>query len=173
MATNTSAIGSLNLYYSYTVDDRIIPILTGVSSNMTAIMYDGMFVEVNATVSEPVGASGLASVIIEFSFNNWLIVNTVPMTSSGGQYTGIMMPVPVGLTVRFHVKATDNAGNIALSSDYSYTPQAGSATSTTTTTTSTTTATGIIDLLLDNLPIVIGVTIVLLLILVIMLRRKR
>ncbi|MBN2228738.1 MAG: S8 family serine peptidase [Candidatus Thorarchaeota archaeon] len=167
-ARNASAITSLDFSYSYVVDDRVIPILTGVTNNMTTIVYDNMFVEVNASVSEPSGASGLASVVLEVSFDNWVTVNTITMTGSAGQYTGTISPVPVGLTARFHVKATDNAGNVAQSSDYFFVTQGQS-----TTTTTTTTSRGLVDLILDNLTVVIGATVGLLLILMILLRRRR
>ncbi|MDH4213512.1 MAG: S8 family serine peptidase [Candidatus Thorarchaeota archaeon] len=162
ISTNNSAIASLNLGFSYLVDDRISPIISLVEHNATAAVYEGSYVIVTATASEPPNASGLASVIIEFSLDNWASVNTMFTTYLSGVHTGFIPPAPVDMTVKYRVKATDFAGNIAVSAEGSYTVQAPASE-----------ATDIIAFLIDNLPIVIGSVIVLLLIVYILMRRRR
>lgn len=131
----------------YVVSDNVAPTIHSITTNQTGTITDSTFIEVVANVSEPVNSSGLVAVIIEFTLDNWLSTNQVSTTYSGGVYIGYVPPAPFGSDVRYRVAALDGAGNIAYSSEYSFTPvetTTSTGTSTTGTTTTGTTTTGII-----------------------------
>jgi hypothetical protein len=174
MSVNTSAISSLNLPFSYAVDDRIVPVLSSILSNATASIYDGEYVMVQVNASEPLNASGLVSVHLEVTFDNWIHTNIFSMTNSSGQFTGFIMPAPVGLIVKYHVRAIDFAGNAAVSADSSYTVQPPTSGVTTTGPgTLPTTTTGVIPYILSNPFLIIGGAIIFVLIVCIIMRHRR
>jgi hypothetical protein len=174
MSVNTSAISSLNLPFSYAVDDRIVPVLSSILSNATASIYDGEYVMVQVNASEPLNASGLVSVHLEVTFDNWIHTNIFSMTNSSGQFTGFIMPAPVGLIVKYHVRAIDFAGNAAVSADSSYTVQPPTSGVTTTGPGALpTTTTGVIPYILSNPFLIIGGAIIFVLIVCIIMRHRR
>ena len=108
-------------------------------------------------VSEPVNASGLFAVVLEFSVDNWSSINYIPMAFNGTHYYGVIMPNPPQLIARFHVVAYDNAMNIATTSEVVYRsvePNTG----------------GLIG---DNLYLIIGIGVVIVLLLICMFTRRR
>lgn len=143
MPINNSAIGGPVKGGSYQIADTVDPSIYTFVHNATATVVDPTFVEVIVSVGEPVNASGIWAVDLEFTLDNWGITNYITMVSNGTHYIGIISPAPAPFQVKFRVVAYDYAGNTATSSEVVYDIVAVTTTTTTTsTTTETTTTTG-------------------------------
>lgn len=166
---NTSAVINPTIQETYTVGDTIAPTIGSYVHNATAYALDGTTVEVIVEVSEAVNASGIFSVVLEHTVDNWANVNYVAMNSNGTHYIGHVPPAPIPMEVKFRVVVYDNAMNSATTSEYTY----NFVSALPTTTTSTTgTGTGIVDWIQDNLYLVIGAGVIVLLVLIVCIKRK-
>jgi len=184
---NNSAVGGPVDGGNYQVSDSVDPIISTFVHNATATVVDPTYVEVIVSVSEPVNASGIWAVDIEFTADNWANTNYVTMVSNGTHYIGMVPPSPHPLQVKFRVVAYDYAGNTATSAEVTYDVIAPTTTTTTGTTTDTTTTTGtttdttttgptgggITDFIQENLYLVIGLGVLFALILIVVICRRR
>jgi subtilisin family serine protease len=139
---NTSSLFNPTLPYSYKVDDTIIPIISSISSNATGTIYEVMAVSVNVSVLEPINASGIEEVILEYTINNWETSTNITMSHiSTSIYNGVIPSATTGTIIRYRILAQDVAGNFDNSTEYQYTVEAQTTGTTTTTTATTTTVT--------------------------------
>lgn len=185
---NASALGCPTRSGYYRVGDDIGPLIHSYTHNATGTVYDHQSIQVVANVTEPINASGIQTVVVEFSVDNWTSSNYVLTTYAGGLFTGVVPQHPVGSEVKIRVGAEDVAGNIVYSTEFTYTVVSSTTTSTattttttgsteTTTTTDTTTTTstgttGLTDFLIQNWQVVAAVGIAVLIILVISIKRR-
>jgi subtilisin family serine protease len=181
---NGSSIGQPTLAGFYQVDDSVNPVIHSVDSNATATVLSSQYVEVKANVSEAFNASGISNIAIEFTTDNWVSSNVIPMTLSGGLYVGVIAPNPGGLVVKYRVNVMDAAGNQVQSSELSYSTE-DATTTTTTTDTSTTTTTDttptdttsptsrILDFLRENMVLVAVVGVALVILILCFIARRR
>ncbi|TFH03544.1 MAG: hypothetical protein E4H14_16575, partial [Candidatus Thorarchaeota archaeon] len=132
---NSSAISNPTIFGTYVVGDTVAPTISSFVHNATSAATDSTSVEVIIQATEATNASGIFAVVIEFTVNNWVIVNYIPMTSNGTHYIGYIFPHPVPLQVQFRVVVYDNAGNAATTSQYTYAVVSTTTTATTSTTT--------------------------------------
>jgi subtilisin family serine protease len=125
-----TAIGNPMHQGSYIIDDTIAPTFEAITNNGTSIVSPDTYVEVVAVVSDAVNASGMGQVVIEFTVDNWVSVNPVPMAFNGSHYVGYVPPgpAPPDLELKYRLAAYDLAGNRAQSSEYSYTISTNTAT---------------------------------------------
>lgn len=154
---NSSAIANPTIEETYIVGDTVAPIISSFMHNATAQIYDTTFISVSVEVSDAVNASGMFSVVLEYTVDDWGTTNYLPMTPNGTHYNGIIPPNPVQLEVKFQVVAYDNAMNSA----------------TTTEVTSTVVEPGIGGLIGDNLYLIIGIAGVIFVLLIIVIIRRR
>jgi len=173
MPVNSSAIKNPIISGTYIVGDTVDPIIGSFVHNATAYALDGTVVEVIVDVSEAVNASGIFSVVLEYTVDNWANVNYVAMTSNGTHYIGYVPPAPIPMEVKFRVVVYDNAMNSVTTSEYTYTFVSTIPTTTTTTGTATTTGTtDIVGWIQDNLYLVVAAGVIVLLVLVVCIRRR-
>lgn len=168
---NTSAIINPTIEDTYTVDDTIAPVISSFTHNATEYALDPSWIDVAVDVSEPMNASGLWSVVIHFTVDNWASTNYVPMTFNGTHYVGTILPNPYPLVVQFKVVVYDNALNSVSTAEITYTVVTVIPTITTTGTTNGTT--GITDWLQDNLIVVAAAGAVVFLLLIVIVSRRR
>jgi hypothetical protein len=154
---NSSAIVNPTIEDTYTVGDTVAPIISSFMHNATAQIYDTTFISVSVEVTDAVNASGMSSVVLEFTVDDWVTTNYVPMISNGTHYNGIITPNPVPFEVKFHVVAYDNAMNSVTTAEVS----------------STVVEPGIVGLLGDNMYLIIGVAAVIFILLIIVIIRRR
>ena len=120
MPINTGAVINPTLRGSYVVDDAVAPVINSFSHNATPTVVDPTWVEVIVDASEPVNASGLLQAVIEFSLDNWVSTNYVPLLFNGTHFVGHVPPAPAPLQLRFRVVVYDSAMNSAVTSVVSY-----------------------------------------------------
>jgi len=170
---NSSAIANPSVFGTYVVGDTVAPIINSLMHNATTLVFDPTWIDVTVQVSEPVNASGVSSVVLQVTINNWMVWTNIPLTFNGTHYLGTIAPYPVPLVVKFRVVVTDFATNSVTSADVTYNVVSSTTTTwTTTTTATTTTGTSIADWLQDNLYLVIGVGGVVLILIVICIKRR-
>ncbi|MHA1930610.1 MAG: S8 family serine peptidase [Candidatus Thorarchaeota archaeon] len=176
---NTASIYDPTFCYSYSVDDFTDPLIGSVTSNVTTTVDGSVYsyVQVNATVSEETNSSGIDDVYLWTTTDDWDTYIGYQMILVGGVYVA---ESPVGFgDMKYHIVAYDNAGNMAVSSDVSYTvtgvdPTGTDTTGTDTSTDTSTDTTAITDILRDNWEIIaIAGAILFVLVICIMLRKRR
>jgi hypothetical protein len=170
MPINTSAIVNPVVERTYTVDDTIAPSIGSYIHNATEYVLDPTWIDLAIEVSEPANASGIWSVVIHFTVDNWASTNYIPLVTNGTHYVGTISPNPVSSVVKFKVVVYDNAMNSDSTAEFIYNVVD---TLPTTTSSSTATSTGVGSWLSDNLYLVIGVgAVVLILVLIIIIKRR-
>ncbi len=194
---NTSALMNPEQSSWYTVGDMTPPIIDLFAHNASSSVFDNTSVHVSVLVSEPPGSSGIDSVVLEVSVDNWVTLTTTVMVSNGTHYEGTIQPHTYPATVTFRVAVNDSAGNSKASSEVTYTiEESGSTTTTTTSTTTTTTTTtdtsttttsdtdttgpgsttptiGITDWIRENMLVMLGAAFAVFIIVLIMVVRRR
>jgi subtilisin family serine protease len=140
IATNSSGMASIVIARSCTVGDDLPPTILNVHRNVTTV-YATDVVEVRANVSEPALASGIASVLLEYSTDNWSTYNLLTMNPDSGLRVAVLPVFGAGTNVSYRVWSVDSASNSIYSSSDWYVVQASTTTTTTTTTTTSTTTT--------------------------------
>jgi PKD repeat protein len=110
--TNVSAL------YSYTVSDFTSPTIY-IINQVPKQPNPNEVVTVSALVTEPVDASGIKEVILNYSIND--VWSSEKMTLQAGVWNACITGQSAGVNVQYFVKAFDNAGNSAKTSKSSYT----------------------------------------------------
>lgn len=104
--------------YSYVVIDSYPPVISWVERSPVSPNYNDT-VSVAASVNEPEEASGVQLVILSYSNGvTWTNI-TMPLKEET-IYKGSIPAMPYGTTIEYMVYASDNSGNWAVSSTYSY-----------------------------------------------------
>jgi hypothetical protein len=120
MPINTSAITNPVIQGTYTVDDTVAPVISSFIHNATTYVLDPSYIDVAVEVSEAVNASGIFSVVLEFTVDDWASTNYIPLTFDGTNYVGVIAPNPAPMQVKFRVVAYDNAMNSAVTDEVTY-----------------------------------------------------
>ena len=155
--SNVLAVTNPTIEDSYIVDDSVAPSIDSFVHNATATVVDPTWIAVSVQASEPVNASGIAGVAIEFTVDNWVSTNIVSLVFNGTSYVGHLPPAPIPFQVKFRVVVQDNAMNTAVTAEVTYNVVAAS--------------TG--SWLQDNLLLVAGAAAVVMLLLILIACRKR
>jgi hypothetical protein len=154
---NSMAITNPTIERSYIVGDSIAPSIDSFVHNATATVTDPTWIQVTVSGSEPANASGIAGVLLEFTVDNWVSTNTIPLTFNGTHYVGHVPPSPAPLQVKFRVVVQDNAFNSATTAEVTY----------------NVVAPGSGNWLQDNLLLIAGAAAVVMLLLIVVACRKR
>ncbi|MBD3408266.1 MAG: S8 family serine peptidase [Candidatus Lokiarchaeota archaeon] len=173
---SSSSIGIPMYVEEYVVGDNLGPTIHTLTTNQTGTITQSMFIEIKANVSEPLNSSGLNSVVIHFTIDNWISTNQVGMVLDNGLYVGYVPPAPAGSSVKYRVAAVDNAGNIVLSTEYSFTSVSDGETTSSTTTDSIPPAGEIIDRIISFIQqnaMIVGVGIVALIAIICLVKRRK
>ncbi|MFO7835856.1 MAG: S8 family serine peptidase [Candidatus Thorarchaeota archaeon] len=186
-AVNSSAILPFTETGSFLIGDDVPPIVYSVERNVTDV-HESEVVEVKVNTTEPENASGILSVYLEYSSDDWSTKSQVSAILNSGYYVATIPGHSAGETVLYRFVVQDSAGETAQTSVDSYTVQASTTTTTTTdtsttTTEATTTATtgtttvttevpDIMDYLRDNIYLVGGIAILALIIIIYLVRRR-
>ncbi|MHA1289574.1 MAG: hypothetical protein ACTSPB_19480, partial [Candidatus Thorarchaeota archaeon] len=115
-ATDNAGNSYLTSTYSYSVGDTIDPVITSVDRNEQHPDYDTQVV-ITVDASEPADASGIDSIILIYSSNNWMSNSSQDITLTRN---GTLPYYSYGTTVRYMINITDVAGNWVTSNAYSY-----------------------------------------------------
>ncbi|TFG04259.1 hypothetical protein EU538_12540, partial [Candidatus Thorarchaeota archaeon] len=140
IATNSSGIAPLTVSGQYMVGDNLPPAVHNMQRNATTV-YSGDMVEITVNVTEPAMASGISSVLLEYSTDNWTTYNQATMSLDSGLYTALLYAHVAGINMSYRVWTLDAAGNSVYSTSDSFVVQSSTTTTTTTTTSTTTTTT--------------------------------
>jgi subtilisin family serine protease len=102
------------------VGDSISPVVLNPWRNATTPGED-RFVGVSIDVSEPISASGVDKVLLNYTIDSWSTFSVLELSSTGSSYSGTIPGHTLGTTVEYYFWANDTAGNPAQSSILSYT----------------------------------------------------
>jgi parallel beta-helix repeat protein len=120
-ANDTEGMWAVSEFYSYTVIDNVNPQIDVLQNPTQA--HAGEPVKISAQIIEPVGASGVkAPVFFSYRANGEPWWNTTMIFNEiTGFYERTVPAQPEGTTVEYFIKAIDEAGNVNITTVYSYT----------------------------------------------------
>jgi hypothetical protein len=119
-ANDTSSRSTETSVSDFAVGDSVEPWIGNAQRNATT-PGGGHGVRVAVDALEPSSASGIDSVCLNYSTDNWGTFTVVLLSQSANTYSGVIPGLPLGTTVRYVFYANDTAGNVNATAEISYT----------------------------------------------------
>jgi PKD repeat protein len=118
-AADAIGLSDASAFYSYAVGDSVPPVISGVI-HLPNYPRPNQPVKVSAVITEPANASGVKNSTLWYTTDT--VWSSLEMTLQYGSWTVIIPGQSEGTTIKYYIKAFDNAENSAETSTASYTP---------------------------------------------------